>query len=513
MARRQAARAPAAARDPACGSTSPRGAAVADVGCGAGGMVELLAEHVGATGMVYAVDGNEAMRAATQAVVEACSVDAWVRVLPGDLEQQDLRSIVGRERRPGARERGGPSPRRRGRRAAPPRDRARSRWSPGGRGRRAAHQSSSGRLRRRPPGLEGRMRELQQQWFWSTVRPPDLQVTPGGPSGWNQKLLAAGLVEVETRTFLLDLPAPLSLRTREGVRDHYVEWRERFGHLLDGEDIEALEVLVDVDDPRGVLHRSDVFRARSPHRLRGKEGPLMSDQRGQVRVEPSQKRVRAYLGGELVFDTTHPSLVWEVPYYPAYYMPTADVHAGLVPTGTVTHSPSRGDAQHFTVKTATTEATDAAWTYPDSPLEAIRDLVRFDWAAMDAWFEEDEEVIVHPRDPYTASRHAREQPPRRASSSTARSSPTRRGRSCSSRPGLPVRYYLPQTDLRTSSSPRRTSTRRAPTRAPRGTGQRPSEASSIPTSCGRTRRRCPRASRSRGWSASTTRRSTSRSTG
>ncbi|HTH05556.1 MAG TPA: methyltransferase, partial [Ilumatobacteraceae bacterium] len=75
----------------------PTGATVADVGCGAGGMVELLAERVGATGMVYAVDGNEAMRAATQAVVEACSVDAWVRVLPGDLEQQDLRSVVGRE--------------------------------------------------------------------------------------------------------------------------------------------------------------------------------------------------------------------------------------------------------------------------------------------------------------------------------------------------------------------------------------------------------------------------------
>jgi hypothetical protein len=43
------------------------------------------------------------------------------------------------------------------------------------------------------------------------------------------------------------------------VRDHYVEWRERFGNLLEGEDIEALEVLVDPDDPRGVLHRSDVF--------------------------------------------------------------------------------------------------------------------------------------------------------------------------------------------------------------------------------------------------------------
>ena len=174
----------------------------------------------------------------------------------------------------------------------------------------------------------------------------------------------------------------------------------------------------------------------------------MSDQRGQVRVEPSQKRVRAYLGGELVFDTTHPSLVWEVPYYPAYYVPTADVHAGLVPTGTVTHSPSRGDAQHFTVKTASTEATDAAWTYPDSPLEAIRDLVRFDWAAMDAWFEEDEEVIVHPRDPYTrvdtlaSSRHVRVFIDGEVVADSTR--PVLLFET-----GLPVRYYLPQTDLRT----------------------------------------------------------------
>ena len=237
----------------------PTGAAVADVGCGAGGMVELLAERVGATGMVYAVDGNDAMRAATQAVVEACSVDAWVRVLPGDLEQQDLRSIVGREldlvhasavvhhladEVDGLR-------------------RLATALAVGGRlvvvegGLPTSHLPADCGVGR--PGLEGRMREVQQQWFWSTVRPPDLQVAPGDPSGWNQKLLAAGLAEVETRTFLLDLPAPLSSRMREGVRDHYVEWRERFGHLLDGEDIEALEVLVDAEDPRGVLHRSDVF--------------------------------------------------------------------------------------------------------------------------------------------------------------------------------------------------------------------------------------------------------------
>jgi hypothetical protein len=35
--------------------------------------------------------------------------------------------------------------------------------------------------------------------------------------------------------------------------------------------------------------------------------------RGRVRVEPSQKRVRAYFAGDLVADTTHPLLVWEIP--------------------------------------------------------------------------------------------------------------------------------------------------------------------------------------------------------
>ena len=39
---------------------------------------------------------------------------------------------------------------------------------------------------------------------------------------------------------------------------------------------------------------------------------------GRVRVEQGAKRVRAYLGGEVVADTIRPRLVWEVPSYPAY---------------------------------------------------------------------------------------------------------------------------------------------------------------------------------------------------
>jgi uncharacterized protein (DUF427 family) len=58
-------------------------------------------------------------------------------------------------------------------------------------------------------------------------------------------------------------------------------------------------------------------------------------ERGRVRVESSQKRVRAYLGGELVADTTRPLLVWEIPYYPAYYQPAADVRVDQVADGPV----------------------------------------------------------------------------------------------------------------------------------------------------------------------------------
>jgi uncharacterized protein (DUF427 family) len=53
------------------------------------------------------------------------------------------------------------------------------------------------------------------------------------------------------------------------------------------------------------------------------------------------------------------------------------------------------------VKSGRSEAPDAAIRYPNSPIEELRDAIRLDWQAMDAWFEEDEEVYVHPRDPHS----------------------------------------------------------------------------------------------------------------
>ena len=176
--------------------------------------------------------------------------------------------------------------------------------------------------------------------------------------------------------------------------------------------------------------------------------PPAAEPRGRVRIEPGHKRVRAYLGGELVVDTARAALVWEVPYYPAYYLPLEDVVDGrLVPSATANHSPSRGDARYFTVRAGGREAVDAAWTYPDSPIEQLRTLVRFDWQAMDSWFEEDVEVFTHPRDPYkridalVSSRHVQVEVNGVIVADTHH--PT-----VLFETSLPPRFYIPKTDVR-----------------------------------------------------------------
>jgi uncharacterized protein (DUF427 family) len=174
---------------------------------------------------------------------------------------------------------------------------------------------------------------------------------------------------------------------------------------------------------------------------------MSTDTRGRVRVEPSAKRVRAFLGGELVVDTTHPLLVWEVPYYPTYYLPVADVRAELVATGATDHSPSRGEGDVLTVRTAAHEAKDAAVRYPDSPLEDLRDHVRLDWGAMDAWFEEDEEVFTHVRSPYSRIDilpSSREVVVTRDGVEIARSTHAH----ALFETGLPTRWYVPRVDVR-----------------------------------------------------------------
>jgi len=170
--------------------------------------------------------------------------------------------------------------------------------------------------------------------------------------------------------------------------------------------------------------------------------------RGSVRVEHGLKRVRAYLAGELVADTIAPLLVWEAPYYPTYYFPSADVAAELLDEGAGTsHSPSRGEAKVMGVRAGAGHAPGAALVYEDSPLPELKGTVRLEWDAMEAWLEEDEEVYTHPRDPHTrvdilaSSRRVRvllEGAVLADSTSPRMLLET----------GLPVRYYLPRSHVR-----------------------------------------------------------------
>ncbi len=167
-----------------------------------------------------------------------------------------------------------------------------------------------------------------------------------------------------------------------------------------------------------------------------------------IRVEHSRKRIRILLAGELVGDTTGALLVWEVPYYPTYYVPAADVHAKLIPAGS--DSDARlGEAEVLTVAVpGGTTAEGAARRYSASPARQLNHAVRFDWGAMSEWLEEDEPVYTHPRDPHTrvdilaSSRHVRVE----IDGVTVADSRSPR---ILFETGLPPRYYLPLTDVRT----------------------------------------------------------------
>ncbi len=170
-------------------------------------------------------------------------------------------------------------------------------------------------------------------------------------------------------------------------------------------------------------------------------------ERQRVRVEHGGRRVRVYLGGRPVADTLRPLLVWEKPYYPVYYFPLDDVSAELTATGETKRSPSRGEGTMYNVSVEGALAGDAAYRHIDSPVEPLRDHVAFRWDAMDGWFEEDEEVFVHARDPYTrvdilqSSRHIRVE----VDGVVVAESRMPR---VLFETGLPTRYYLPKTDVR-----------------------------------------------------------------
>ena len=163
-------------------------------------------------------------------------------------------------------------------------------------------------------------------------------------------------------------------------------------------------------------------------------------------TEPVPRRIRAVLGGRTVVDTVQARYVWETPAYPQYYFPLADVADGVLVEEGTTEETSRGDVAHFGLRVGELHRPTAARLLTPAKVEGLDDTVRFDWAALDAWYEEDEQVFVHPRSPYVRVDSLR-------SSRTVRVESHGVVLAESSSPvlvfetGLPTRYYLNRTDV------------------------------------------------------------------
>lgn len=120
-------------------------------------------------------------------------------------------------------------------------------------------------------------------------------------------------------------------------------------------------------------------------------------------MEPSPRWVRVVAGGTVIADSRRVLLLREVGHLPVYYFPRADVRMDLlVPNGVVTRCPYKGEATHFDLRSGSQETSEAAWSYqdPTPDRQDIAGLVAFYWDRVDHWYEEEEEVFKHPRDPY-----------------------------------------------------------------------------------------------------------------
>lgn len=163
-------------------------------------------------------------------------------------------------------------------------------------------------------------------------------------------------------------------------------------------------------------------------------------------IEPVPRRVRGYFANELIFDTTAALYVWEWAPYPQFYIPLADVNSEfLVDEGQERH-PARGTYQVQGLAVGEHEHPAAAKVYAGDGLAGLADMVRFEWDALESWFEEDEQVFVHPRSPYARVDAVR-------STRTVRVELEGVVLAESSSPvmvyetGLPTRYYLNRTDV------------------------------------------------------------------
>jgi uncharacterized protein (DUF427 family) len=167
-----------------------------------------------------------------------------------------------------------------------------------------------------------------------------------------------------------------------------------------------------------------------------------------ILFEPSGRRVRVMFGGVTIADSRKVMLMLENRRLAIYYFPVSDVQVGvLVPTSFRSNHPGKGEATFYSVTVGERTAEKAAWGYLQPERADLKDYVAFYWDKMDAWFEEDDEVFVHPRDPYhrvdvlNSSRHVKVIVGGEVVAETTRPR-------LLFETGLPTRYYIPKLDVR-----------------------------------------------------------------
>ncbi len=166
--------------------------------------------------------------------------------------------------------------------------------------------------------------------------------------------------------------------------------------------------------------------------------------------EASPRWVRAVLGGVTIADSKRTMMLRRAERLPVYYFPKEDVRMDLMElTEHSIEAAPQGEASFWNIKVGETTSENAAWGYlsPPDEWEVIKDYIALEWGKMDSWYEEEEEVFVHLRDPYhrvdvlTSSRHVRVIVAGETVAET-------RNPKLLFETGFPTRYYFPQQDVR-----------------------------------------------------------------
>jgi uncharacterized protein (DUF427 family) len=169
---------------------------------------------------------------------------------------------------------------------------------------------------------------------------------------------------------------------------------------------------------------------------------LMGASRG-LRHEPTEKRVRAQAGGREVVDTTSAVLVWEPGrMVPVYAVPVDELDAELAPAqGRTPDHSTAGESLDVLVDG---ERLQAAAFRPTDPDLAGHVVLEHD--AFEAWLEEEEPIVGHPRDPFhriDIRRSSRQIRVELEGTLLAES----REPTLLFETNLPLRFYLPRRDL------------------------------------------------------------------